>query len=394
MGGIGVRAHELACAISVHASVTIVSAVGGDLSTRYRNLAYSDADVPQLIKENDFVFFFDLASPQSLLEAAACNKFIVVENAIPIEHLEYNSGLDKVSRRERYSAYLEEFKIQMMLADHFICRSQVERLGIISSLLWSGRVVPNDVQMSRTLSHLITDIPIGCLKSSVDMIDDDITNYSSNLYLWNGGLWDYMNYQFLIEDFSLSSKNVDTNNVLEFMYKPPMDQSLTAHSIFNEGIAGPHISLWPDEVNHSSRANKIRKAKAFVTFAKKGIENETCIRLRLRDTFAHGIPVIIDNNGATGELVAELGIGLSVESNRNSLTEALRIFDDIDRYTEFRRNIREESSKRYLDINIIHLMDKLKSRNEQSIRGKDELERIIKLSEKYNNVDIERPFIT
>ena len=65
-------------------------------------------------------------------------------------------------------------------------------------------------------------------------------------------------------------------------------------------------------------------SKAAICLARRGIENTTCIRLRLRDTLLYGLPLVVDRFGATATEVQALNIGLVVDStDTNEVAEAM-----------------------------------------------------------------------
>jgi hypothetical protein len=80
-----------------------------------------------------------------------------------------------------------------------------------------------------------------------------------------------------------------------------------------------------------SRADAIEAAVALIALGRPGIENETCVRLRIRDTLLYRRPVIVDPYGTTADYVRRTGIGLVARSlEKDDVSEAARtmLFDD------------------------------------------------------------------
>jgi glycosyltransferase involved in cell wall biosynthesis len=76
----------------------------------------------------------------------------------------------------------------------------------------------------------------------------------------------------------------------------------------------------------SQRDQYLKAAKAFVCVGKPGAENETGLRLRLRDSRIHGVPTIVDGFGLTGDIVAEDNLGIVLpEPSMDSLADAMEL---------------------------------------------------------------------
>jgi hypothetical protein len=75
----------------------------------------------------------------------------------------------------------------------------------------------------------------------------------------------------------------------------------------------------------SERDQYVKAAQAYVCIARPGAENETGTRLRLRDTWLHGIPTIIDPYGISGDMVARENLGVVLrEPSAESLADVLQ----------------------------------------------------------------------
>lgn len=320
MSGIGVRALDLASAMESHCEVTIISAQPSDLpDPPCRILPARTTDIAAWIAAVDAVVFFDLGAPEWLRCAVHARRFIVVENAVPLEHLEYNSDLPENARADTYRRYVRGFRAQVAVADHFLTRSEIERHLLIGALALEGRLAPKDIGISRRLEHLVTNVPIGL--SRKDLILSHSTAPDPNLYLWTGGLWDYMAYETALDCFlgDLPGKH------LRFLYRPAADQPLRAHKVLLERNLPPeHISFLNRPLPHSQRGLEIEQGAGLICLGRPGIENETSVRLRLRDTLLYRRPIIIDGNGASGEYVRKTGIGITLpELNASALRDAI-----------------------------------------------------------------------
>lgn len=308
MGGIGVRALDLATAMSTRADVTIVSNQVSDLpNLPCPVLPAKCADLRSLVARSDVVVFFDLGNVDLLRHAVATDRYIVVENAVPLEHLEYNADQPTVERDARYMNYVTGFRAQILAADHFLTRSEIERRVLVGVLALEGRITPGDISTSPCLEQLITRAPIGIC--SRDLLSNTTLAPTPGYFLWTGGLWDYMAYETAIEAFS----GPESTARLCFLYRPPSDQHLRAHDVFTESaLQSNRITFLDRDLPHTERGEVIEQASGLICVARPGIENETCVRLRVRDTLLYRRPIIVDLNGATGEYVRATGIGIAL----------------------------------------------------------------------------------
>jgi len=53
----------------------------------------------------------------------------------------------------------------------------------------------------------------------------------------------------------------------------------------------------------------IKAARGLVCIAEPGVENETCVRLRIRDSRLYGVPTVVDGHGPTYDELARDGLG-------------------------------------------------------------------------------------
>jgi len=367
MGGIGVRTLDIAVAVAEFHKVQIICKNKSDINIpKIDILGQNEVDSNKLIKDCDVIFFFDLGQLEVMQIAVNYGKFIVVENSVPIEHLEFNPSLNPLSREQAYKTYLENFKAQIILADHFIVRSKVERVTLISTLAIMGRLTPKSIQQSRTLNHLITLVNIGFSEYSDDALNIKGRNLSSynqldnkKTLLWTGGLWDFMSPEKILKLFLKKNKlSLDLN--LGFLYTPPSDQILKSEELFKNLNKYSNVWIAEPSPNHFQRGEWIKSADALICLAKPGIENETCVRLRLRDTFLYYKPIIVDPYGATADYVNETGIGVVCKSlNHKDIRNAVEqvVYDTYYRKSCIKAIIRERE-KVSLHTSIVPFLEK------------------------------------
>jgi hypothetical protein len=221
--------------------------------------------------------------------------------------------LSSADRAAAYKTYLNGFRLQMAAADHFLARSDVERATLLACLAMAGRITPTDIACSRTLDHLISRVPIGFARAH------DRAPRSSDkhrdLVLWTGGLWDYMAPEAALGPFTTARPVLDARIEVGFLYPPVPDQQLAAHGLADTiARCSPRVWVANPPPDHLEREKFIDSARVLISLGRPGVENETCVRLRIRDALLYRRPIVVDPYGATAEYVSSTGIGVVAAS--------------------------------------------------------------------------------
>jgi hypothetical protein len=220
---------------------------------------------------------------------------------------------------------------------------------------------------SSSLDHLISYIPIGFNHFSDEHAAGVPPSLSTIDFVWNGGIWDFYDPVVLAQALAVLER-AGTPVTARFMYMPPSDQRLReglklAQAVRELGIE--HLVQYHSEpLGHYERDAVVKSAAATVCIGKKGIENFTSIRLRVRDCFLYRLPIIVDHHGATASLVTELGIGLACNSeNPDDLAAGLaRLRFGQSYYSQLLKNIEAIRSEFEIDRYVPKLVEVIKQR--------------------------------
>ncbi|MET7869442.1 hypothetical protein [Streptomyces cyaneofuscatus] len=313
--GTGLRLSELAdalshdCDVRVFAPGTVDSLPLGDAE-----LVTDEAEWDALLANSDLALFTDLADESRLDQASVAGLRIVTENAPPIEHLEYPSLLAESDPVRAHRRVVRTYVRQLELSAHFLCRSKVEKVSLVANLCVQGRLSPADVASSRTLDHLISSIPIGFSRTSGAVAraaePDNLADF-----LWTGGIWAFYQPEVLVDAVAVCrDRGIDTSAA--FLYAEPVPDNkglidALKSRISRRGLAD-RVLLHQGPLAHDQRDSYLKGARALVVLGRPGIENETCVRLRIRDSRLYGKPLIVDSYGATGAEVALNGPGAAL----------------------------------------------------------------------------------
>lgn len=363
MAGIGVRVWEFAQALAPHMPVTIVAKEESDLrASGVRFISAKEGSWQDAVQGCRAAVFYDMPDTRVMLAMHRAGKLLISDSAVPIEHLEYHNIRCGDAPEAAYDDLVTRHKLQLLLSDHFIVRSQVARATVVASLSLVGRLNYVHYNRSARLEHLLSFIPIGFCRRSLQHAEAAPASLPVVDFLWNGGIWDFYDPVSVVAAIDLLNR-AGTPVTIRFMYMPPPDQILKearqlATAVRDFGVEHL-VDFHSDALPHYERDAVVKSARAAICIGKDGIENYTSIRLRLRDTFLYGLPLVVDHHGATGDLVRSLDIGFAVDSGDvRSLAAALaRIKSDAHTYQRLTRNIERVRTDYQIDSHVQQLIE-------------------------------------
>ncbi|MGW3715678.1 hypothetical protein ACWD8L_00865 [Streptomyces sp. NPDC005133] len=283
-------------------------------------------DAERAIATAQAVMFFDTPHRDRLESAASQGKLIVGECRAPIEHMDYPSLVTQDDATGTHQRFVADYHRQLQVTHHFLCRSQGERAALLSTLCALGRLRPLDIARSRTLDHLVSTVPLGFTEHSLGIADAAEPRPLAD-FLWTGGLWAVYEPLLLVEAVRiLRDRGAEASAAFLYAVPTPDTESVIAqvHKAVEEQGLSDHVFLNTVPVPLSERDRYVKAAEAYVCIAKPGVENETAVRLRLRDTLLHGIPTVIDSYGLSGDMVARARLGIVLDRpDAHSLADAL-----------------------------------------------------------------------
>lgn len=305
LGGIGLRLWEIAQVLAdAGHQVTVCAPRASDFT--HPGVTVVAGQQEETAAESDAVITTDLPDTRVLLAAYEHGTLLVAENAPPLEHLHYESftGPDA---EDLYRDTVARWRLQLLLSDHLLVRSEAERASTLGALVATGRMSALHHRAGADLASLVSLVPIGYNRHSRRAADTGVSRDDQRCdLLWNGGVWDYCHPGPVLRAMAADRSS---NLTLRLLYAPPPGRLEPLLAKATELGVRDRMS-WPgDAVPHGSRDGWVKTARALVITGGRTAENMTCHRLRLRDAALYGLPVVVDGHGATGDLVAALGIG-------------------------------------------------------------------------------------
>ncbi|WP_327258150.1 hypothetical protein [Streptomyces sp. NBC_01244] len=321
LGGIGLRLWEIAQVLADAGHEVTVCAPRPSAFT-HPGVTVVAGRPEEVAASSDALISTDLPDTAVLLAAYESGTLLAVENAPPIEHLHFDSfaGADADAL---YRDTVARWRLQLLLADHLLVRSEAERASTLGALVAAGRMSALHHRAGADLAGLVSLVPIGYNRHSLQAADAAAVREEGVCeLLWNGGVWDYCHPSPVLHALAVDRTSGFT---LRLLYAPPPGRLEPLLAQAAELGVEDRLILPDGPVAHRARDGWVKAARAVVITGGRTAENMTCHRLRLRDAALYRLPVVVDGYGATGDVVAALGIGPVVDPDHpQALAAALR----------------------------------------------------------------------
>ncbi|GAA2254426.1 hypothetical protein GCM10010232_49380 [Streptomyces amakusaensis] len=362
LGGIGLRLWEIAQVLAdAGHQVTVCTPRVSDFTHPGVTLVAGREE--EVTASSDAVITTDLPETRLLLAAYEHGALLVAENAPPIEHLHFDA-FNGPGAEALYRDTVARWRLQLLLSDHLLVRSEAERASTLGALVAAGRMSALHHRAGADLAALVSLVPIGYNRHSLHTAGKAIPREDARCeVLWNGGVWDYCHPAPVLHALAADR----TSGLrLRLLYEPPPERLQPLLAAAAELGVEERLLLPGEPVAHRARDAWVKAARTVVITGGRTAENMTCHRLRLRDAALYRLPVVVDGHGATGDLVAALGIGPVADPGRpQELAAALRraVVDgpERERFLTALDHARAPSGRFALECRLAPLLDLLAS---------------------------------
>lgn len=326
LSGVGLRLVEIARSLSSLYRVHVVSSTRGAVVSLGDADHYGADEADAVIAAADVVMFFDTPDRHRIESAVLSGALIVSECRAPLEQMSYPSVLERPDPIGEHQRYLGPYRRLLEVSNHFLCRSEPERIAIIATLCTTGRITPEDMTRSATLDHLVTVVPVGFGRLGMEAADHVPPAHMAD-FLWTGGVWNFFNPLLFVEAMAIL-RDRGSSATGAFLHAVPSPDTLPAITAIERSIArlglAETIHLNGSPMTQAEREGRVKSARAYVCIARPSIENQTGTRLRLRDSWLHGVPTVIDPWGISAGLVERERLGVVLtDPTPASLADAL-----------------------------------------------------------------------
>ena len=344
MAGPGIRAWEMACALSARFDVTLAAPGRPDRSHAGLTLVGYDAADPQYAQLKAFIdgadvvlamgpLFAQLPPLQNLSKPAIVDLYDPFE----LEKLAQSGQIPAVEHPRLDVESMVDMRLEGNIGDFFICASERQRDFWLGTLLAAGRVNTVTFAQDPTLRHLIDVVPFGLpaspparqkpvLKGVHPGIGPD-----DKVLLWNGGLWQWFDPFTLLEAlpkvlqvrddvklFFAAGRHFDLSKVPEM---PVYTQTVACCRELN--LLDTHV-FFGDWIPYDDRGDYLLEADLGISIHQPTIESHFSSRTRLLDCIWAGLPVVTTAGDPISDMVAARGLGRVVTAgDAEGLAEAI-----------------------------------------------------------------------
>ena len=344
MAGPGIRAWEMACALSARFEVMLAApgkpershprlhVVGYDTG----DPAYSSLD-PYIANASVVLAMGPLIAKVPRLRDLGKPTIVDLYDPFELEKLAHVPSLDRQYHLIMDLDSMHELHLEGSAGDFFVCASERQRDFWLGMLLASGRINAETHTQDPTLRMLIDVVPSGMpaeppskqqpvLKGAYPGIGTE-----DKVLLWNGGLWQWFDPDILLDALVLVLAKRDdvklffaagTHFDLGTVPEMPIQQQTLArcHEL---GLLDRHV-FFGDWIPYDRRADYLLEADLAVSISKPSLESRFASRLRLLDCIWAGLPVVMTPGDPVADLMVEYGLGRTVRpDDANALAEAI-----------------------------------------------------------------------
>ena len=338
MAGPGIRAWEIACALSQRLDVML--AAPGNPTRSYPGLRVFGYDVgdPEfrslapILASADVVMacgslFVRIPQLRQLYKPA-----IVDLEPFDLEKLAQSGSIEPQYRARNDQESMLHLRLEGTIGDFYICSSERQRDFWLGMLLATGRVNAETYGQDPTLRSLIDAVPFGLpaerpqkrravLKGAHPGIGP-----KDKVLLWSGGLWQWFDPLTLIDAlthvlrtrqdvklFFQAGRHFDTSTVPEM---PIYAQTLEHCRAL--GLLDRHV-FFGDWIPYDERADYLLEADLGLSTHHDNLESHFATRTRLLDYIWAGVPVLATAGDTLVDSIAQRGLGRTVPPGRPDL---------------------------------------------------------------------------
>ena len=348
MAGPGIRYWQLARVLTECCDVTL--AVPNDVSGLSANVSgltvqeYSLGDWSTLepfVRNSDVMLLCgDTLAMFPALQYS--HKPVVVDGYDPhtLETLALFNGM--AEQDSRYSEREKILEIQCAVGDYFICASERQRDWWLGLLEAAGRVNPYTYSDDPSLRALVDVVPFGlpavppCHTKSVVKGVWPGVDCRDKVVLWGGGLWRWLDPFTAIRAMAqIGDMRDDVRLIFPGTIHPHPDMSgmptwlEKARDLSRDlGLLDTSV-FFGDWIPVEDWPNVLLESDIGLSLHMDTVETRLAFRTRVVDYIWAGLPMILTQGDATGELVASYGIGTLVdyEKTENVVQALLSLLD-------------------------------------------------------------------
>jgi glycosyltransferase involved in cell wall biosynthesis len=342
MAGSGIRAYELARALSEHAEVTLAAIEAAGDAVADLPVVYYEMRNPQALRGPIAAADAIVAQPQWPLNAAWMRRsgarlIFDLYDPEPLEVLQALSQRSRWLRSLVTTLTLDRVIEALFSGHHFICASGKQRdlwVGMMAALRLLG---PRAYDRDPSLRSVIEEVPFGAAaeppaRSAAGAgLRDTFAGRigpEDEVVLWNGGIWNWLDAPSAVHAMALL-KESRPQAKLVFMGASDITQARRATQQARELAARLELLdrsvLFNDTwVPYAQRGGWLLEADCAISTHVEHLETRFAFRTRLLDCFWARLPIVCTRGDELADRVMQEDLGLAVpEGDPRALAGAL-----------------------------------------------------------------------
>jgi GT2 family glycosyltransferase/glycosyltransferase involved in cell wall biosynthesis len=339
MAGPGIRAWEMACALSERFEVML--ATPGEAARQHpgvRLVSYKTDDphypslAPYLTNADVVLAMGPLFTLIPQLRDLGKPSIVDLYDPFELEKLARSDAMDEPTQRQMDVQSILGLQMESTAGDFYLCASERQRDFWLGVLLAAGRVNAVTYGQDPTLRNLIDVVPFGIptepprqQQARLKGVHPGIAP-GDKLLLWNGGLWQWFDPLTLLDALALVLDSRDDVK-LYFAAGAHFDPGTVPEMPIYEqtvarcrelGLLDRHV-FFGDWVPYDERGDYLLEADLGVSVHQLTLESRMASRTRLLDCIWAGLPILSTAGDPLSDMAAHRGLGRSVPPGRPDL---------------------------------------------------------------------------
>ncbi len=344
MAGPGIRAWEMARALSRHQSVTLISPHRIDTvmvdspedaetgPTRwFETGSYTWGDSASLgmwVRDADVVVAnaFVLQAHQELRTITQPLALDLYDPTL-LENLELFRKTPYERREKQYQQDMALLQQQLAAGDFFLCATERQRDLYIGALMVQGRLTPSLTDQDHSLHRLIAVVPFGLPseppKKQLPLFRGILPNVGDDdpILLWTGGLWDWMDPVTLVNAMPTIVEHHPTARLIflagkhpgsDHPMRAPQEAKARAEAI---GLLDTNIFFHEEWLAYHRRGDALLEATIAISLHRNHLETHyAAVRSRILDHLWAGLPSVVSGGDPASLLLQGEGPGSGKEA--------------------------------------------------------------------------------
>jgi glycosyltransferase involved in cell wall biosynthesis len=326
MGGLGIRATELARVLRTHGEVTLAVAEARGEVDGIPLIEFNPHD-PRVLEPHLESADVVVARPQwplamRILRRSGSRLIFDIYDPDTFATIEHYAGRSARRRRLMTAFSVDRLAEALRIGHQFICASERQLDFYLGVMLAEGLLSPAAYERDRSLRSVIDVVPFGVQSEAPRRRDGPAFSdrfagigTDDDIVLWNGGIWDWLDAPTAILGMAaLTESRPQVKLVFMGGSSGRFHRAeAEARSVARElGMLDRVVFFNDDWVPYEQRADWLLDADAAVSTHRTQVETRLAFRTRLLDCFWARLPPVCTRGDELGERIERDGIGVTV----------------------------------------------------------------------------------